>query len=126
MQASFMGFILLFCSEYLVERITSTSLPFVERNGSYFVNLTDYSGSSPTTEEVEYTVNSSLFAVRTCQSYFQPHVTIQYTNIGPFIEGMASGATELEDFIITPDLRGQVQRSSVLCDNIQALVSLLV
>ena len=121
-----MRLILLYCSQYLVERISSTSLPFYKDGDSYFVNLTDYSTDPPTIEKVKYIVDSSLFAVRTCQSYFQPHVTIQYTNIGPFIEGMASGATELEDFIITPDLRGQVQRLSVLCDNIQALVSLLI
>ena len=105
---------MLFCSDYLVERILNTSLPF---NESYFVNLTDYTTDPPTQVPVEYRVDTSLFAVRTCQSYFQPHVTIQYSNIGPFIEGMAAGATELEDFIITPDLRGQVQYLSVLyCD----------
>jgi len=59
-------------------------------------------------ETMVYRNNPSYFAVRTCQSYFNPQETIKYTNIGPMIEGMASGATEREDFIITPDLRGQV------------------
>ena len=94
----------------------NTSLPFEKRGERYFVTLTNYTANSSAPVEVEYTVDPSLFAVRTCQSYFQPHVTIQYSNIGPFIEGMAAGATELEDFIITPDLRGQVQCLSVLCD----------
>ena len=91
----------------------STSLTFNESN---FVTLTDYTTDTLKQVPVEYRVDTSLFAVRTCQSYFQPHVTIQYSNIGPFIEGMAAGATELEDFIITPDLRGQVKCLLVLCD----------
>ena len=60
------------------------------------------------TETLIYRNDRSLFAVRTCQSYFNPQETIRFTNIDPMIEGMASGATEREDFIITPDLRGQV------------------
>jgi len=60
------------------------------------------------TETIVYRNEPGFFAVRTCQSYFNPQETIKYSNIGPFIEGMASGATEREDFIITPDLRGQV------------------
>ena len=73
-----------------------------QNNGSYFVTLADGT-------VLDYRVDPSLFAVRTCQSYFQPQETIRYSNIGPFIEGMSSGATELEDFIITPDLRGEVR-----------------
>jgi len=65
--------------------------------------------SDPTdTQTMIYRNDPSLFAVRTCQSYFNPQETIKYTNIDPMIEGMSSGATEREDFIITPDLRGQV------------------
>ena len=91
----------LFCSDYFTERITNTMLNFSVENGRYFV---DANGDT-----LEYRVDTSLFAVRTCQSYFQPQETIQYSNIGPFLEGMSSGATELEDFIITPDLRGDVR-----------------
>lgn len=90
-------------SDYITERITNTSLDFSQTpdaNGRYSVTL---NGTT-----VLYDVDRSLFAVRTCQSYFQPQETIQYTNIGPFIEGMSAGATEREDFIITPDLRGDV------------------
>lgn len=92
----------LFCSDYFTERITNSGLNLQNQgNGSYFLTLAD--GST-----LDYRVDTSLFAVRTCQSYFQPQETIQYTNIGPFLEGMSAGATELEDFIITPDLRGEV------------------
>jgi len=72
-----------------------------------------------------YRNDPSLFAVRTCQSYFNPQETIRYTNIGPMIEGMASGATEREDFIITPDLRGQVRVFAVCLEFIHMLVMFL-
>ena len=94
------------CSDYFTERITNTALDLVDQgNGSYFLFL----NINNETRVLDYRVDTSLFAVRTCQSYFQPQETIQYTNIGPFLEGMSSGATELEDFIITPDLRGEVR-----------------
>lgn len=48
------------------------------------------------------------FAVRTCNAYWNPQVTISETNVDPFYLGMASQATEREDTIITPDLRGSV------------------
>ena len=48
------------------------------------------------------------FAVRTCNAYWNPQVTITETNVDPFYLGMASQATEREDTIITPDLRGSV------------------
>ena len=94
-----------FCREmdYFVETITNTALPFVDypnEPGNYSVTI---NGTM-----LKYVNDPGLFAVRTCQSYFQPQETIQYSNIGPFIEGMAAGATEKEDFIITPDLRGDV------------------
>lgn len=52
--------------------------------------------------------NDTHFAVRTCNAYWNPQVTITETNVDPFYLGMASQATEREDTIITPDLRGSV------------------
>ena len=46
--------------------------------------------------------------MRTCNSYWNPQVTIRDTNVDPFYLGMASQAVEREDTIITPDLRGRV------------------
>ena len=54
------------------------------------------------------------FAVRTCNAYWNPQVTISETNVDPFYLGMASQATEREDTIITPDLRGNVSEASPL------------
>ena len=54
------------------------------------------------------------FAVRTCNAYWNPQVTISETNVDPFYLGMASQATEREDTIITPDLRGNVSQASPL------------
>ena len=51
------------------------------------------------------------FAVRTCNAYWNPQVTISETNVDPFYLGMASQATEREDTIITPDLRGNVRKT---------------
>ena len=48
------------------------------------------------------------FAVRTCNAYWNPQVTVSQTNVDPFFLGMTSQATEREDTIITPDLRGKV------------------
>ena len=48
------------------------------------------------------------FAIRTCNSFWNPQVTIAQTNVDPFFLGMSSQATEREDTIITPDLRGKV------------------
>lgn len=99
-------------SDYFTEVISNTSLFFpdiatVMANYTTTINDTSINASGEIFN-LRYTVDPSLFAVRTCQSYFQPQETIQYSNIGPFLEGMASGATEREDFIITPDLRGEV------------------
>ena len=101
-----------FCSQmdYFVETINETMLPFgniTDVGGNYTITI--LVNGTPTT--LKYVNDPSLFAVRTCQSYFQPQETIQYSNIGPFIEGMSAGATEKEDFIITPDLRGKVYMS---------------
>ncbi len=49
-----------------------------------------------------------FFTVRTCNSFWNPQVPIRPTNVDPFYLGMASQATEREDTIITPDLRGKV------------------
>ena len=51
----------------------------------------------------------SHFAIRTCNSFWNPTVTVGATNVDPFYLGMASQASEREDTIITPDLRGQVR-----------------
>ena len=48
------------------------------------------------------------FAVRTCNSFWNPQVTVSETNVDPFYLGMSSQAAEREDTIITPDLRGKV------------------
>ena len=48
------------------------------------------------------------FAIRTCNSFWNPQVPISETNVDPLYLGMSSQATEREDTIITPDLRGKV------------------
>ena len=48
------------------------------------------------------------FAIRTCNSFWNPQVPVSETNVDPLYLGMASQATEREDTIITPDLRGKV------------------
>ena len=48
------------------------------------------------------------FSIRTCNSFWNPQVTVSQTNVDPFYLGMSSQATEREDTIITPDLRGKV------------------
>ena len=47
-------------------------------------------------------------AVRTCNSFFFPQQFITESDVARLFEGMASARVEREDFIITPDLRGQV------------------
>ena len=51
---------------------------------------------------------SQYFAIRTCNSFWNPQVTISETNVDSLYLGMTSQATEREDTIITPDLRGKV------------------
>ena len=51
---------------------------------------------------------AQYFSVRTCNSYFNPQGPIMATNVDPLFLGMASQRCEREDFIITPDLRGNV------------------
>ena len=95
-------------SNYISERITTTGLD-LRGTSNESRTYTWVNPDDPTdTETMTYRNDPSIFAVRTCQSYFNPQETIKWSNIGPFIEGMAAGATEREDFIITPDLRGQV------------------
>ena len=57
---------------------------------------------------------AQYFSVRTCNSYFNPQDPIIATNVDPLFLGMASQRCEHEDFIITPDLRGNVSTSFVL------------
>ena len=52
--------------------------------------------------------DSDHFGIRTCNSFWNPQVTVSQTNVDPFYLGMSSQATEREDTIITPDLRGNV------------------
>ncbi len=51
---------------------------------------------------------SDHFAIRTCNGYWNPQVTVAQTNVDPFYLGMTSQRTEREDTIITSDLRGNV------------------
>ena len=54
------------------------------------------------------TADTGHFAIRTCNSFWNPQVPVSETNVDPLYLGMASQATEREDTIITPDLRGKV------------------
>ena len=78
-------------------------------NRSIYLNNTAFTGSS---RNYDYTTRADdeYFAVRTCNAYWNPQVTISETNVDSFYLGMASQATEREDTIITPDLRGSVRR----------------
>ena len=69
-------------------------------NTTFFDALAGYDYSNP--------ADSGHFVVRTCNSFWNPQVTIRDTNVDPFYLGMASQAVEREDTIITPDLRGKV------------------
>ena len=54
------------------------------------------------------TADTGHFAIRTCNSFWNPQVPVSETNVDPLYLGMSSQATEREDTIITPDLRGKV------------------
>ena len=56
---------------------------------------------------------AQFFSVRTCNSYWNPEVTISATNLDPFFLGMSSQRTEREDFVVSQDLLGSV---SGTCD----------
>ena len=73
-------------------------------------NLLRSSVTKSQLNSVNYSMDAPLdyFAIRTCNSFWNPQVTISATNVDPFYLGMASQATEREDTIITPDLRGNV------------------
>ena len=60
------------------------------------------------TEYNYQSADSQYFAIRTCNSFWNPQVTISETNVDSLYLGMTSQATEREDTIITPDLRGKV------------------
>ena len=68
---------------------------------------------------------SQFFSPRTCNQYWNPTVTVEETNVDSFYLGMASQRAEREDFIITPDLRGQVfgaldfTRRDLMAQNLQ-------
>ena len=66
--------------------------------------------NTTTINSAEYDDAASLdhFAIRTCNSFWNPQVTLSATNVDPIYLGMSSQATEREDTIITPDLRGKV------------------
>ena len=51
---------------------------------------------------------AQFFSIRTCNSYWNPDVTIRATNLDPFFLGMSSQRTEREDFVVTQDLQGSV------------------
>ena len=74
-------------------------------NSSYYENQEGYDEN-----KFDYSTDADTghFVVRTCNSYWNPQVTIRDTNVDPFYLGMASQRVEREDTIITPDLRGQV------------------
>ena len=74
-------------------------------NSSYYKNQEGYDEN-----KFDYSTDADTghFVVRTCNSYWNPQVTIRDTNVDPFYLGMASQRVEREDTIITPDLRGQV------------------
>ncbi len=73
-------------------------------------NLLKLSVNESLFNSTEYSNDATLdhFAIRTCNSFWNPQVTVAATNVDAFYLGMASQATEREDTIITPDLRGKV------------------
>ena len=73
-------------------------------------NMLNTSGVNPNRTMPEYAQDATTdhFAIRTCNSFWNPQVTVSQTNVDSFYLGMSSQATEREDTIITPDLRGNV------------------
>ena len=59
--------------------------------------------------------NQLMDSVRTCNSFFFPQQFITESDVARLFEGMASSRVEREDFIITPDLRGQVPLHPPAC-----------
>ena len=88
------------------ENFNSSGATDEERAIFGFLNVTlnpDYNSTTYSQDAV-----GDHFAVRTCNSFWNPQVTIAQTNVDPFYLGMSSQRTEREDNIITPDLRGKV------------------
>ena len=73
-------------------------------------NMLSRSVNSSLIDSPEYSLdaNDNHFGVRTCNSYWNPQVTIRETNVDGFFLGMASQAAEREDTIVASDLRGSV------------------
>lgn len=75
--------------------------------------LYDRSGAPPTDRDgtpynYDTPGDTGHFAIRTCNSFWNPQVPVSETNVDSMYLGMSSQATEREDTIITPDLRGKV------------------
>ena len=98
--------------EKLVQRFVTDGL--IGRQEEIAINqlLTNtlYRRNEPFNRPYNYNIpaNGGHFAIRTCNSFWNPQVTVAETNVDPFYLGMSSQATEREDTIITPDLRGKV------------------
>ena len=73
-----------------------------------FINRTRNNATFGTGQGYDNPGREEFFAVRTCNAYWNPQVTVARTNVDPFYLGMTSQRTEREDTIITPDLRGKV------------------
>ena len=80
--------------------------PDEERAINELITKTRYPRSTPYNYNIP--ADGGHFAIRTCNSFWNPQVTVSETNVDPFYLGMSSQATEREDTIITPDLRGRV------------------
>ena len=70
--------------------------------------LSNTINNNRTMPEYSQDADTDHFAIRTCNSFWNPQVTVSQTNVDSFYLGMSSQATEREDTIITPDLRGNV------------------
>ena len=81
---------------------------------SYHSDLTQYTFSPEvsTTTSGQYKEGQRLAAIRTCNSFFDPQPSISESDVARLFEGMMSARAEREDFIITPDLRGNVSHSA--------------
>ena len=98
----------------IITRYNENSLRDEAQEIFRIVNTTTYT-KNPASRARPYEYGNATdnhFAVRTCNAYWNPQVTISETNVDPFYLGMASQATEREDTIITPDLRGSVSEAS--------------
>lgn len=109
---------------FCVEQNTGSNDPNIQRLlcNSSMTNTQYFNGS---TQDRYEPLNGAYFAPRTCNAYWNPQVPIIETNVDSFYLGMASQRAEREDFIITPDLRGQVfgaldfTRRDLMAQNLQ-------